>query len=324
MHAHTHLGPGQRLQVGESNGGPLGAKLPVPPQCTYTTPVAPAADVAAHSAAALALSAQVVGELLVAASNDTASAEDMLDTSKALYEYSKDKAGLQEIAPKPNATDTAPPKLGVRCCISGCRALLFRAKNAAFAQRLGTCFSFRDAMQYQNPSNPFSPASSACDMRHETRFVLQVSQVYPSNDDFHVRSHQLWAACTLWQATQLEEYWNETETIYKTYIRPELDPKTKKVPAGIRTQLYDPVANYYNPIWWALMCIAQSAPEYSGIVDNPNLIIPRKLATLNSTDPERQKLLDDLEDQEFARATRAEARDQIWQQMVLPLSLIHI
>lgn len=142
MHAHTHLVPGQRLQVGGSDGGPLGAKLPVPPQCTYTTPVAPAADVAAHSAAALALSAQVVGEFLMAASNDTASAEDMLDTSKALYEYSKDKAGLQEIAPKPNATDTAPPKLGVRCCISCCRALLFRAKNAAFAQRVSTCFSF--------------------------------------------------------------------------------------------------------------------------------------------------------------------------------------
>lgn len=115
---YAHLNSAFILQVGENEGGPLGSKLPVAPKCTYTSPKSPAADVAAHSAAALALSSQVVDEFLTVASNDTASPEDMLATSKALYEYSKDKAGLLEKVPQPNATDTAPPKLGVRACSS--------------------------------------------------------------------------------------------------------------------------------------------------------------------------------------------------------------
>jgi hypothetical protein len=123
---------------------------------------------------------------------------------------------------------------------------------------------------------------------HSERILVQASQLYPSIDDFNVRSHQLWAACTMWQATGLEAYWNETETIYKTFIRPEIDPKTNKLPPGIRTQLYDPVANFYNPVWWAMICIAQSAPEYSGIVDNPNLILPRALA--NTSDQTERRL----------------------------------
>lgn len=131
-----------------------------------------------------------------------------------------------------------------------------------------------------------------------------------------MRSHQLWAACTLWQATGLEKYWNETETIYKTFIRPEIDPVTKKLPVGIRTQLFDPVANFYNPVWWGLMCIAQSSPEYSGIVEDPTLVLPRQLANVTAED--RDDILDALADQDFGRATRAEAREQIWQQFVLP------
>jgi hypothetical protein len=85
----------------------------VPAQCTYTSPEAPAADVAAHNAAALALSARVVDEFLTAGAG-VATPSQMIANAKALYDYSKSKASLSEITLETNATDTAPPKLGVR------------------------------------------------------------------------------------------------------------------------------------------------------------------------------------------------------------------
>lgn len=101
------------MQVAESTAV-NGLKETVPPKCTYTTPATPAADVAAHSAAALALSSQVVKMFLQSADNSPASPAGMLATAEALYGYSKTKASLQQITPKQNATDTAPPSLGVR------------------------------------------------------------------------------------------------------------------------------------------------------------------------------------------------------------------
>lgn len=142
---------------------------------------------------------------------------------------------------------------------------------------------------------------------------MQASQIYPNNDDSYVRSHQLWAACTLFQATEDEEYWNDAETIYTTFIRPELD-EDNEPPAEFRPyQLFDPVANYYNPLWWAMLCMAQSAPQYTGLEEEANLLVPRQVAGGND-----DQFIAFLLDQEFKRATRGEATQQIWQQFVLP------
>ena len=96
------------VQVGEDPDNPNGQALPVPPECTYTTADAPAADVAAHSAAALALSSIFLGSQGV----DT---EASLESARAMYDYAKDKAPLTLAGSEANATDAGtPPNLGVR------------------------------------------------------------------------------------------------------------------------------------------------------------------------------------------------------------------
>lgn len=96
------------MQVGENTANPNGQKVTVAPECTFSTAEAPAADVAAHSAAALALSSIFLGRQGVAT-------EDPLASAVGLYQYSISKAPLTVTGAEGNATDAGvPPVFGVR------------------------------------------------------------------------------------------------------------------------------------------------------------------------------------------------------------------
>lgn len=97
---------------------------------------------------------------------------------------------------------------------------------------------------------------------------LQASQLYPLDEDVppQVYGHQLWAACALYQATGEEEYWNDTLAIYTRYFN-ALAPVD-------RSPLFNPSANYRNPLWYGLLCMAQSAPDASNIADDPLVAVP--------------------------------------------------
>jgi hypothetical protein len=145
--------------------------------------------------------------------------------------------------------------------------------------------------------------------------MLQVSRIYPTTTDSYVRSHQLWAACTLWQSTGKTEYWDDAKTIYTTFIRKRVGEGESPPAEFAPYQLYDPVANYYNPIWWGMLCMAQSAPEYTGLEEQANITVPRQITADGDT---VEQFTSFLLQQEFGFATRAEATQQIWEQFVLP------
>lgn len=97
---------------------------------------------------------------------------------------------------------------------------------------------------------------------------LQASQLYPLDEGtpLQVFSHQLWAACALFQATGDEEYWQDTLAIYARYF-----DAVKPVDGS---PLFNPSANYRNPQWYALLCMAQSSPDASKIADDPLIAVP--------------------------------------------------
>lgn len=98
------------MQIGENPDNEFGQPIPVEPECTFTTPDAPAADVAAHSAAALALSSLALTEFVTIAEGAPTAAE-MLEAADGLFEYSKTKAPLTGLTTT-NSTD-AGQVLGV-------------------------------------------------------------------------------------------------------------------------------------------------------------------------------------------------------------------
>lgn len=122
-----------------------------------------------------------------------------------------------------------------------------------------------------------------------------------------MHSNQFWAACTLWQATENTKWFQMAEAIYKTKIR-VADPLKNP------TQLYDPVANYVNPTWWGMLCMAQSAPKYSGLEDEATLSVGPPGADVRNND----QYIDFLLTQPFQNGTRGEAMQQIWEQFVYP------
>ena len=101
---------------------------------------------------------------------------------------------------------------------------------------------------------------------------MQASQLYPLDEveegegDFQVFSHQLWAACTLFQATNDMKYWNDTLEIYSRYFN--------AIDSVDGSPLFTPAANYRHPQWFAMLCMAQSAPEASNIAEDPLLAVP--------------------------------------------------
>jgi hypothetical protein len=134
------------------------------------------------------------------------------------------------------------------------------------------------------------------------RSAVQASVVYPISEEFQVHSHQFWAACALWQATQNEDHFKTARELYKEKIR---------VPEGVITQLYDPVANYINPTWYGMLCMAQSAPKFSGLEEEATLNVG------NSTE-NPEDFADEIFKQPFQNGTRGEAMQQIWKQFVYP------
>ena len=112
-------------------------------------------------------------------------------------------------------------------------------------------------------------AASSCETCLTAGGAVQASQLYPLDKDspLQVRSHQLFAACALFQATGELRYWNDTLTLYDLYFD-ALDQDLLDSP------LYNPSANYRNPQWYALLCMAQSAPDASNIADDPLLAVP--------------------------------------------------
>lgn len=85
--------------------------------------------------------------------------------------------------------------------------------------------------------------------------------MYGSQDAESVFAHQLWAACSLFQVTRDRKYWKMTEDIYKNWIVISND----KQKDDRLSNMYFPVANYDNPIFYGLLCMAQSSPDATGL-----------------------------------------------------------
>ena len=99
---------------------------------------------------------------------------------------------------------------------------------------------------------------------------------------------------------------------YKTFIR-GIDGE----PPATNGQLFDPVANYYNPLWWAMLCMAQSSPVYTGLEDRATLEVPDRVALPEGAAGDTN-YINFLLDQQFDNGTRAEVTQQIYEQFVLP------
>lgn len=66
---------------------------------------------------------------------------------------------------------------------------------------------------------------------------VQASQIYPISSRFNVQAHQLWAACTLFQATGEAQFSTLMIALYRNMDRE----------AGGK-RIYWPIPNYDNPV----------------------------------------------------------------------------
>lgn len=107
-----------------------------------------------------------------------------------------------------------------------------------------------------------------------------------------MQAHQLWAACALYQATGQTRYWAMTKALYLNMGED----------AGGR-RLYWPIANYDNPLWYGLMCMAQSSATYNGLEQNVNI----DLRGLGNQTTEELILATKPED-----ASRLDVTQQLW------------
>jgi hypothetical protein len=123
---------------------------------------------------------------------------------------------------------------------------------------------------------------------------MQVSQLYGIDSPVFVYAHQLWAACSMYQATGKLVYWNTVMDIYTKW--------QKQTVVGIG-QLYQPVPNYDNPLYYGLMCMAQSSPSATGIEGKFDV----ELKGLNQ---------EDLLSQPPVSGTRLEVLEQLWKTLV--------
>jgi hypothetical protein len=121
---------------------------------------------------------------------------------------------------------------------------------------------------------------------------MQASRLYPISDPLNVQAHQLWAACALYQATGQSRYWAMTATLYAN-----MDSD-----AGGR-RLYWPLANYDNPLWYGLMCMAQSGQTYNGLEAD---------AGLNIRANGEQTIEEVIASASPAKASRLDVLNQLW------------
>lgn len=125
---------------------------------------------------------------------------------------------------------------------------------------------------------------------------MQASDLYPISDPEYVFAHQFWASCTLFQLTQEEAFWNQTEALYLRWINNGEE--------GI-DRLFFPVANFDNPVFYGLLCMAQSAPSATGF---------ETLSGLEAAALADQETL--LLTQPPLNATRLDAVNQLWNNFV--------
>ena len=80
---------------------------------------------------------------------------------------------------------------------------------------------------------------------------MQASQLYPISSPFNVQAHQLWAACTLFQATGKAGYASLMTALYRNMAR-----------AAGGSRLYWPLPNYDNPVRPLLFCPDDLSPLF--------------------------------------------------------------
>ena len=83
------------------------------------------------------------------------------------------------------------------------------------------------------------------------------------------------------------------------------------VQVGI-SALYVPISNYKNPVHAALLCMAQSAPSATGLEDRYDI----ELVKIANNTGNKDLLL--AVDYAIAPATRVEAMEQMWNNLVAP------
>ena len=125
---------------------------------------------------------------------------------------------------------------------------------------------------------------------------MQASQLYPLSAAANTQAHQLWAACTLYQATGQSRFWAMTTALYAN----------AGFPAG-GNRLFWPVANYDNPLWFGVMCMAQSGRSFTGLEFDAGL----ELEADDGRTPEEI-----LAATAPAPASRLDALNQLWSQLL--------
>ena len=143
---------------------------------------------------------------------------------------------------------------------------------------------------------------------------LQASYLYGIDNSTWVYAHQIWAACTLYQATNKRAHWQTTEALYKRWIRTEEKSESGERQLEGIGALYFPVANYNNPVFFALLCMAQSAPIASGIATKSELRFDVGAGDRNASQNAYDLFLTQLP----LPATRLDVVDQIWTNFVSP------
>jgi hypothetical protein len=136
---------------------------------------------------------------------------------------------------------------------------------------------------------------------------MQASRLFGIEKAEYVYAHQLWAACALYQATGDPKHWSTTQQIYEKWINPLQEAGTKVDSSTSIDRLFWPVPNYDNPVFFALMCMAQSSPSATGIETKAEL----ELNKLKG--PQADDL---LLSQPPLPGTRLEVLSQLWKNLV--------
>jgi hypothetical protein len=206
---------------------PFGPKSPVAPQCSFAGEQG-AAEVAAHAAAALALASGVLKRYTRGHDTDL---QDFINQAISLFEYSERLAPTSNNAVKATDAVTDPrktvvatqnaqsgsagTKFGVRLVLrlwatAGLPARASVSRRLAQAARRGALASSGSARKPRAITDP-------------RPYALQASQIYGIGKAEYVYAHQLWAACTIYQATQDLAFWNKTQDIYTRWIAADSD-----------------------------------------------------------------------------------------------------
>jgi hypothetical protein len=141
----------------------------------------------------------------------------------------------------------------------------------------------------------------ACSAKFDDSFdgdalTVQASRLYPISSGRNVHAHQLWAACALYQATKQARYWSMTTELYANMDADD---------GGRR--LYWPLVNYDNPVWYGIMCMAQSGRTYNGLEVDLDINVKN---TGNKT------LEELIVSKKPSEGSRLDATNQLWAHLV--------